>query len=152
MMRERTIRRGRVAATALLLIVGGLLGCSQSSPPATQGEAKVGDVKVTEFWTGRDLAADGTLVPASKTNLFWTTDTFYVSVKTEGSGPEVTLKAKWMLPNGTVVLESEQAITPTGPMETVLAGKKPERWEASDYKVEVFLNDISAGTQELNAR
>ena len=158
-MRDRATRRRRMMAAALLLI-GGLLGCSQSPPPEGQEgaegapkEAKVGDVRVTEFATGRELAADGTLAPASKTNSFWTTDAFYVAVKTEGSGPDVKLKAKWMGPNGgTVAHESEKTITPKGPMETVLEAKKPERWEAGDYKVEVFLNDISAGTQELTAR
>lgn len=144
--RPRGWLRRRAAAVALLL-VGGSLGCWQSGPPEDPG-----DVKVAEITLGRAIAPDGTIVDDSRTNMFWVTDTFYVSVATTGSAPSVRLKARWLSQDGTVVSESTKTITPQGPMATAFQASPSDRWPAGDYKVEVFLNDASAGTRDLNAR
>ncbi len=109
-------------------------------------------MKVGEITLGRELASDGTIVPEARTNLFWTTDTFYVSVATTGSAPSATLKARWLDSEGTVVSESEKTVNPHGSLATAFQASPPDRWPAGDYKVEVLLNGVPAGTRDLNAR
>jgi len=119
-----------------------LFACSPSKPGAQTG------VKVTDIAVGRSVAADKTI--AEKTESFGPADTFYLSVKTEGSGPSATLTARWTYEDGQVVDESRQDITPTGGATvTEFHLSKPDGWPAGGYKVEVLLNGASAGTREF---
>ncbi len=128
---------------AMLVVAG--IGCSKPSLP--------GNLKVTEITTGRALAPDGSIVEDARTNMFWTTDTFYVSVKTEGAADGVTLEARWTGPEGAKA-EASKTISPKGSTQTSFAAPPPKdgRWPAGDYKVEILVNGTSQGTRELNAR
>lgn len=119
-----------------------LFGCSASKPAVQTG------VKVTDIEVGRSVTADKTI--AEKTDSFRPTDTFYVSVKTDGSGPSATLTARWTYQDGQVVDESTQNIAPTGSgAVTEFHLSKPDGWPAGGYKVEVLLNGTSAGTRDF---
>jgi hypothetical protein len=128
-------------AVGLLLAVA-VFGCSASKPAVQAG------VKVTDIDVGRSITADKTI--AEKTDSFRPADIFYVSVKTDGSGPSATLTARWTYQDGQVVDESRQNIAPTGSATvTEFHLSKPDGWPAGGYKVEVLLNGISAGTREF---
>ncbi len=125
-----------------LLLAAAAFGCSASKPAAQAG------VRVTQIDVGRSIAADKTI--AEKTDSFRPADTFYVSVKTDGSGPSVNLTARWTYQDGQVVDESRQDITPKGGATvTEFHLSKPDGWPAGGYKVEVLLNGASAGAREF---
>jgi hypothetical protein len=129
----------RVPVSLLLAVAP--FGCS-AKPAAQTG------VKVTQIDVGRSIAADKTI--AEKTDSFRPADTFYLSVKTDGSGPSATLTARWTYQDGQVVDESRQNIAPTGSTTvTEFHLSKPDGWPAGGYKVDVLLNGISAGTREF---
>lgn len=135
-----------ISATLVLLLVQ--TGCSKPSLPGD-----LGDLKVSAIITGRTLAPDGTVTEDSQTNLFWTTDTFYVSVKTDGSAQNVAVQARWTGPNSEVAADSTKTISPSGPTITTFeAAPKDGRWPAGDYKVEILVNGASQGSKDLNAR
>ena len=125
-----------------LLLAFALFGCSASKPAAQAG------VKVTDIDVGRSVTADKTI--AEETDSFRPADTFYVSVKTDGSGPSATLTARWTYQDGQVVDESKQNIA-SGGSATVSEFhlSKPDGWPAGGYKVEVLLNGTSAGTRDF---
>lgn len=124
------------------LLAAALFGCSASKPAAQAG------VKVTDIDVGRSVTADKTI--AEKTDSFRPTDTFYVSVKTDGSAPTATLTARWTYEDGQVVDESQQNITATGSATvSEFHLSKPDGWPSGSYKVEVFLNGTSAGTRDF---
>jgi hypothetical protein len=157
MMRVRSIVRGSALA-GLLALAAGLCGC-QSSPPGDQPseeavaqDGQVGNVQVTDITVGRALAPDGTIAEGNRINLFWTTDTFYVSVAAEGQEPNARLKARWKFQDGTVVDENTKTVAINGPTVVAFESKKADRWEPGDYKVEILVNDVLAGSKELNAR
>jgi hypothetical protein len=126
---------------ALLLAVA-LFGCSASKPAVQAG------VTVTDIDVGRSVTADKTI--AEKTDSFRPADTFYVSVKTDGSGPSATLTARWTYQDGQVVDESKQDIASSGiAAVTEFHLSKPDGWPAGGYKVEVLLNGTSAGTRDF---
>jgi hypothetical protein len=107
------------------------LGCSAPKKAVEAG------VKVTDIAVGRSVTADNAI--AEKTDSFRPADTFYVSVKTDGSGPSATLTARWTYEDGQVVDESTQNIAPTG----------GATWPSGGYTVEVLLNGTSAGTRDF---
>ena len=132
----------RVLPSLLLAVAPFGFGCSASKPAVQAG------LKVTHVDVGRSVAADKTI--AEKTDSFGPADTFYVSVKTDGSGPSATLTARWTYQDGQVVNESTQNIAPTGgATATEFHLAKPDGWPAGGYKVEVLLNGASAGTREF---
>lgn len=139
--------RLRAALTiVVLLAVTVVASCSKPLP---------GDLKVTDITTGRILQPDGTLLEESKTNSFWVTDPFYVTVTTEGSAENVTIQARWTGPDGKVVAEASKTVSPSGTTVTALEGPLPQddgRWDAGDHKVEVMVNGSSQGTRDLVTR
>ena len=128
-----------------------LLGCSGSAapPPATQSALTVADIDV-----GRSVATDKTI--ADKTNTFRPGDTFYVAVKTVGSAPTATLVAHWTYGDGQQINEATQTIAPSGPAVTEFHVSRPsgpgDGWPTGDYKVEIVLNGVSAGTERFKVQ
>jgi hypothetical protein len=135
----------RTAAVLLALIT--VASCSKVSQP--------GDLKVTDITTGRELGADGNLSEAARTMNFWTSDTFYVAVQTEGSADNVAVQARWTGPDSTVG-EDSKTISPKGTTTTLLQAAPPkakgDRWPAGEYKLEILVNGTSQGTRDLNVR
>jgi hypothetical protein len=132
-------------SVSLLLVACALAGCSRnesSPPPATQGAVKVASISL-----GRAIAADKTV--AAQTDSFRPADTFYLSVKTEGSAASARLSARWTYEDGQVVSESTQSIAPSGPAVTEFHASKPDGWPEGSYKVEVSLNGAPAGRKEF---
>ena len=124
-----------------LLSAVALFSCSASKPVQT-------GVRVTDIDVGRGLTADKAI--AEKTDSFRPADTFYVSIKTDGSGPSATLTARWTYEDGQVVDESTQNIAPAGSATaTEFHVSKPDAWPAGGYRVEVLLNGTSAGTRDF---
>jgi len=133
------------------LAVAVLLGCSRSAPDGAVPHE--GSSSVTDVVLGRELAADSTIVPESRTNLFWTTDKFCVAVAVDGSEPSAQLKARWKYQDGTQVAEDTKTVPVNGPTVVAFEAAPPDgRWKAGDYNVEILLDGVSAATKELNAR
>jgi hypothetical protein len=118
------------------------VGCSKPLP---------GDLKVVDITTGRALAPDGSIVEEAKTNSFWTTDTIYVSVQTEGTAENITLVGRFTGPDGKVAAEATKTLSLSGPTTTSLQAPPPNegRWAEGDHKVEILVNDSSQGTRDL---
>ena len=128
------------------MLLAATVGCWRTAPSGQ------GNVTVTDITLGRSLASDDTIVEEARTNSFWVNDTFYVSVATDGTAPSATLTARWTYQDGTVAGEATKTISPNGPTNTALQASNPELWKPGDYKVEISLDGVSAGTKELSAR
>jgi hypothetical protein len=146
-MRTNPLAWSRPLRTLPVLLALVAAGCSKPAMP--------GDLQIADITTGRTLAPDGSIVEDARTNMYWTTDTFYVSVKTEGSAQNVVMKARWSGPEGAKA-ESTKTISPTGTTITAFEAAPPQdkggRWPAGDYKVEILVNDGVQGSRDLNAR
>ena len=134
---------------ALVAVAFALLVAACSKPPMP------GDLQIADITTGRTLAPDGSIVEDTRTTMFWTTDTFYVSVKTEGSAQNVTMQARWTGPEGATA-ESSKTISPSGTTVTAFEAAPPKdqdgRWPAGDYKVEILVNGSAQGSRDINTR
>jgi hypothetical protein len=132
------------ALMGLSLVAGLWVACTRpaDSPPATQGAVRVIDVDL-----GRALGPDKRVT--DKTDSFTPNETIYASVRTEGSAPSATLKARWTFEDGQVVQESSQTIAPAGTAVTEFHVSNPSGWPKGSYKVEVFLNGTSMETESF---
>jgi len=140
-----------LSAFVVVLSALALLGCSGSAapPPATRSALTFADIDV-----GRSVATDKTI--ADKTDTFRPGDTFYVAVKTVGSAPGATLVAHWSYEDGQRISETTRTIAPSGPAVTEFHVSRPngpgDGWPTGDYKVEIVLNGVSAGTEKFKVQ
>jgi hypothetical protein len=138
------------ALMGLLLAAGLGAACSRPAvpPPGTQGAPRVTDVvRVTDVDLGLSVGSDKRVT--DRTDSFSPSETFYVSVRTEGASPSATLKARWTFQDGQVVKESSQTISPTGMAMTEFHVSNPAGWPKGAYQVEVFLNGSSVETESF---
>jgi hypothetical protein len=121
---------------------GGGNGANNTGAPAS--------VRVTDVTLGRAIGGDKAVTDRAET--FKPNDTIYASVATDGSAPSATLRAKWTFEDGQIVDESTRTIAPNNKERTEFHISKPSGWPAGKYKVEVFLNDQSAGMKDFDVR
>jgi hypothetical protein len=107
-------------------------------------------VRVTEVTLGRAIGGDKAIT--DRTENFRPTDTIYASVATDGSAPTATLRVKWTFEDSQTVNESTRTIAPQNRERTEFHISKPDGWPAGKYKVEVFLNDQSAGLKTFDVK
>ena len=136
MMQSKKISLSLCAA--LLFIAVGC-GNKPADTGGTAGTTGTTTVKVTKS------ISDGT-------DKFRANDTIYASVTTDGSSPSATLRARWTFEDGQTVDESTRTIAPSTREHTEFHISKPNGWPAGKYKVEVFLNDQSAGTKNFEVQ
>lgn len=79
-------------------------------------------------------------------------DTIYASVATDGSSPNVTLKARWTYEGDTLVKEEEIQIAPNGPAHTEFHVAKPDGWPAGKYQVQILANGAPAASKEFEVQ
>lgn len=115
-------------------------------PPAAPNAVAI---TVDGIETGKGLNADKTIKEDKRD--FGVRDTIYVSVKTQGTG-SAKLAAKFTFQDGQTVEESSQDITPTGEARHEFHIQKPTPWPKGDYKVDVMLNGVSAGTKDFSIK
>jgi hypothetical protein len=146
----------RVAAIALIVTAA---GCKKNDAPIVADTTSMANpapmnpapaaLRVSSIETGKGINADKTV--KDDAHDFGVRDTVYVSVKTEGSGSG-TLAAKFTFQDGQTVEQSSQSITPTGDAIHEFHIQKASAWPKGDYKVEVTLDGVSAGTKDFTVK
>jgi hypothetical protein len=144
----------RILPLALLLSI---LACKKKevAPADTVGIVDTAVVpavvalKVAGIETGKGLNADKTI--KDDAHDFGVRDTIYTSVKTEGAGTG-KLAAKWTYQGGKSVGESTQDISPTADAYHEFHIVKKTAWPKGDYKVEILLDGVSAGTKDFTVK
>ena len=145
-------KRSLSLCVVVMLLVAA--GCSRKTDTGgtagTTGTTGTTAVKVADVTLGRAISGDKAI--SDSTDKFRPNDTIYASVMTDGSAPSATLRAKWTFEDGQTVDESSRAIAPNNRERTEFHISKPNGWPAGKYKVEVFLNDQSAGTKNFEVQ
>ena len=106
-------------------------------------------LKVDGIETGKGVNADKTI--KDDEHDFGVRDTIYVSVKTAGMGSG-KLAAKLTYQDGQTAGESSQDISPTADAHHEFHFTKASAWPKGDYKVEVTLDGVAAGTKDLTVK
>lgn len=122
---------------------------ADTSAMMTPTDMPAAPLKVDGIETGKGLNADMTV--KDDAHDFGVRDTVYVSVKTEGTGTG-KLSAKFTYQDGSTVNESSQDITTTGDAQHEFHIAKATAWPKGDYKVEIMLDGVSAGTKDFTIK
>ena len=108
-------------------------------------------IKVSDIQVGKSIGTDKKV--SNGTTTFGVRDTMYVAVVTDGAAKDAKLTTKWTYNNSQVVKEETQTISPTGGESvTEFHVTKGTAWPKGNYKVEVSLNGVSAGTKDLEVK
>jgi hypothetical protein len=141
----------RASFLALMLMV---VGCNRKDSGATvdtgSGAETSMAVRVTDLEVGRGLGADKRLT--DQTDEFRPTDVIYAVVKTQGSGANTELQARWTFEDGQVVDQSSQNISAAGEDFTEFHISKPSGWPKGKYKVQVLLNGQPAESEDFEVK
>ena len=156
-MHVHTHARGLRALTAAVLALAALTACKkdtqESAGDVTPGAAAPAPATPTVAVADIDLGrAVSNARVTDKADSFNATDTVYTSVHTTGTSTNSTVMARWTFEDGQVVEESSQAIAPTGEAWTEFHISKPGGLPKGKYKVEVFLDNKSAGTKDFSIK
>ena len=124
-------------------------GASTSQPASTMPGTTA--LRVNDIEIGKGLNTDMTL--KDQTDDFKVRDTVYAVVETEGASTGAKLDAKWTFQSGQTVSESSQTISPSGgEMRHEFHLQKASAWPKGNYKVEIMLDGMSAGTKEFSIK
>lgn len=108
-------------------------------------------IKVSDIQVGKAIGSD--MKVSNGTTTFAVRDTMYVAVVTSGAAKDAKVTAKWTFNNGQVVKQDTKTISPTGGENvTEFHVTKASAWPKGNYKVEVSLNGVSAGTKDLEVK
>lgn len=108
-------------------------------------------IKVSDIQVGKAIGSDKKV--SNGTTTFGVRDTMYIAVVTNGAAKDAKVTAKWTFNNGQVVKQETQTISPTGGENvTEFHVTKASAWPKGNYKVEVTLNGVSAGTKDLEVK
>jgi hypothetical protein len=140
----------KIALSLALLVAAAGCGGRATDTGGTAGTSGRTTVRVTEVTVGRAIGGDKAIT--DRTDNFRPNDTIYASVATDGSAPTATLRAKWTFEDSQVVNESTSTIAPQGRERTAFHISKPDGWPVGKYRVEVFLNDQSAGLKNFEVK
>ena len=129
-----------------LVVVSAACGGKTDTAGTTTSTA----VRVTDVSVGRAIGGDKAITDVTDT--FKPNDTIYASVATDGTAQSATVRAKWTFEDGQVVNDSTRTIAPNKPERTEFHISKPDGWPAGKYKLEVFLDNQTAGTKDFAVR
>ncbi len=145
----RTLTLAILATTAVACKKKDETAAMDTSAMMPMPEPAAAALKVDGIETGKGLNADKTI--KDDAHDFGVRDTIYVSVKTEGTGSG-KLSTKVTFKDGQTVDESSQDITTTGDANHEFHIRKKSPWPKGDYKVEVMLDGVSAGTKDFTVK
>ena len=148
MMRRATPYR--VAVLALLAL--SFAGCAkkEEAPAPVATTPKTVPFRVLGMTLGSRLDADKKVVTPAST--FGVRDTIYVSIASEGTTSEVTLRAVWKFEDGQLVADDAQKLAPTGAAQTEFHVSNSKPWPKGQYWVEVFSDTTSAGRKDFTVQ
>jgi hypothetical protein len=141
---------------AILALALPLAACKKAEtaapPPAVEATvppaaAPAASVRVTDLQLGKSLGPDKKV--QSPTETFAPKDTIFAAVITDGSGPAVSIGAKWTFQDGQTVKEDSRSITPNGSAVTEFSIQKPGGWPKGSYKVDITLNGQPASSKSF---
>ena len=151
-----SMNRGTAAAALLLALSVSACG-KKNDADAVVTDTSAGatpdsqPLRVSDVQVGKRIGSDKKIT--DQTTDFGVRDTIYASVTTEGAGTSSNLVAKWTFNGKQVVDSSSQSLSPRGGTTfTEFHISKPTAWPKGNYKVEVFLDGLSAGSKDFQVK
>ena len=110
----------------------------------------LGDFRIVSVLLGKAVGADNVVLADSE--VFAGKDSIHASVLTTGTHQGLSLSAKWLAPDGSMIAETVQPLVPTGATATTFDISNPQGWPAGKYQVLIGVNKRTAQTKEFEVR
>ena len=123
----------------------GAAACQKPEPPAPPPVAPPG-LRVTGIDVGKSVTAEKLI--STPTQVFGPQDTVYASIATEGVSRGNRVGARFIYETGQLVFQSNQPVTAIGPSRTEFHIWRDAGWPLGRYRVEVFIDSVTAGSRE----
>jgi hypothetical protein len=156
---RKTMRAGALAGAILFSVViaacgkkdqGTVVDTTAAGTQTATVSVDTTPIRVSDIQVGKGIGTDKKV--SNQTTDFGVRDTMYVAVITDGAANNAKLDAKWTY-NGRTVKSDTQTISPSsGENVTEFHVTKASAWPKGNYKVEVMLNGVSAGSKDLTVK
>lgn len=135
------------AAPAAAASAGTDVAAASDPAAAAPEEAPLpsGDFRIVAVELGKAFDETGRIVKPQE--VFAPGDAIHASVVGVGSSDGLTLSARWLAADGSVVAEAGQSLAPTTPVATRFGITQPTPWPVGDYRVEIAINGRVAETR-----
>ena len=153
-----SIRTVKLAALALLMFGSAACGRKDAAPADTVAvappPAPPPAASVSTIETGKHLGSNKRVTATD--SVFGPKDTLYAAVVTANTTPTSMLIAKWTFQSGQLVDSTMQAVARTDSANPASVTEfhvvKPSGWPVGKYKVEVWLDGVSAGARDITVK
>jgi len=135
------------------LLIAAVLSCSRSQTPDTQTSTQSSTtttqrVTVSRIDLGSGLTSDRRVITTE--GAFAPHDTVYAAVVLAPPSPAADVTARWTAPDGAVVSETTQTVTPSdAEAVTQFQVVKPEGLAPGTYKLEIVVDGQVVSTKEF---
>jgi hypothetical protein len=136
-------------AILLALLAFALVSCAKKTPETTTTTTETSKVEVSRIDLGKGMTADRRVIVTDGS--FLPADTIFAAVVYAAPAPTGTVVARWTSPDGKVVGETTEIITPTpnGDAITEVHLASPAGLTPGDYKVEILSDGVVVGTKNF---
>lgn len=111
---------------------------------------ELGEFKIISLLLGKSLDEDK--IVQADSDSFGPKDKIYASVLSTGAHQGLSLQAKWIAPDGSVVAETEQPLVPTGATATTFSIANPEGWPEGEYELRLAINGSPMQSRKFQVR
>lgn len=136
-------------AILLALLAFALVSCAKKTPETTTTTTETSKVEVSRIDLGKGMTSDRRVITTDQS--FYSADTVFAAVVFATPAPATAVTARWTSPDGQVVGETTEIITPTPNGEAVTQFQlvKPAGLAPGAYKVEILSDGVVVGTKDF---
>ena len=121
-----------------------------TEPGAPMPTEDLGEFRVVSVLLGKAVGADNVVLADSE--VFARKDSIHASVLTTGAHQGLSLSARWLAPDGSVIAETVQPLVPTAATATTFDISNPAGWPAGDYQLLIGINKRTLQTRKFEVR
>jgi len=110
----------------------------------------LGEFRIVSVLLGKAVGSDHVVLADSE--VFARKDSIHASVLTTGAHQSLSLSARWLAPDGSVIAETVQPLVPTAATATTFDISNPAGWPAGDYQLLIGINKRTLQTRKFQVR
>jgi hypothetical protein len=124
---------------------------ASAARPARELPAEdLGEFRIVSVLLGKSMGSDKLVLADSE--VFASKDSIHASVLTTGAHQGLSISARWLAPDGSVIAETTQALVPTAATATTFDISNPDGWPVGEYQVQIGVNKRTLQTRKFKVR
>lgn len=121
-----------------------------TEPASALPAEDLGEFRIASVLLGKAVGADNVVLADS--DVFDRKDSIHASVLTTGAHQGLSLSARWLAPDGSMIAETVQPLVPIAATATTFDISNPQGWPAGEYQVLIGVNKRILQTKKFEVR